>query len=90
MTKADLVREIALATGYDRNTVLDIVEAMMATVKTTVAQNEEVSLRGFGTFTYKVRKQKVARNICQQTTIIVPEHNIPVFKPSKEFNNNLK
>lgn len=55
-----------------------------------VAAGESLFLRGFGTLTHKVRKQKVARIITKQQSIIVPEHKIAAFKPAKEFNNKLK
>ncbi len=90
MTKADLVNQIAAQTGYDKATVLNVVESMMANVKGSLAKKENVYLRGFGTFQIKTRATKVARNISKNTTIIVPEHNIPAFKPSKEFVNKVK
>ncbi|MBQ7210967.1 MAG: integration host factor subunit beta [Paludibacteraceae bacterium] len=90
MTKAELVNQIAAQTGYDKTTVLNVVEAVMSNVKGSLAKKENVYLRGFGTFLIKTRATKVARNISKNTTIIVPEHNIPAFKPSKEFVNNIK
>ena len=45
----------------------------------------EVFLRGFGSFIIKHRAEKTARNISKNTTIIIPAHNIPAFKPAKEF-----
>ena len=90
MTKAELVNQIAAQTGYDKLTVLNVVEAMMSSVKDSLAKKENVFLRGFGTFLIKTRATKVARNISKNTTIIVPEHSIPAFKPSKEFVNKIK
>ncbi len=90
MTKAELVNQIAAQTGYDKTPVLNVVEGMMEAVKTSIAANENVYLRGFGTFQTKVRKEKVARNISKNTTIVVPEHIIPSFKPSKEFVKSIK
>ena len=90
MTKAELVNSIALQTGYDRVTILNVVEAAMANVKKSVIDGDNVYLRGFGSFITKTRKQKIARNISKQTSIVVPEHKIPSFKPSKEFSNALK
>ena len=71
MTKADIVNEIAKNTGIDKVAVL--------------AKDENVYLRGFGSFVVKKRAQKTARNISKNTTIIIPEHNIPAFKPAKTF-----
>ncbi|MBQ7191742.1 MAG: integration host factor subunit beta [Paludibacteraceae bacterium] len=90
MTKAELVNTIALQTGYDRVSILNVVESMMANVKKSIIEGENVYLRGFGSFITKTRKQKVARNISKEISIIVPEHKIPAFKPSKEFTSALK
>ena len=85
MTKADIVNEIAKKTGIDKNTVLVTLEAFMGSVKESLSNEENVYLRGFGSFVVKKRAQKTARNISKNTTIIIPEHNIPVFKPAKTF-----
>ncbi len=90
MTKAELVNQIAAQTGYDRATVLNVVESFMENVKDSVIKNENVYLRGFGSFITKTRKEKVARNISKNTSIVVPEHNIPAFKPAKEFVQSVK
>lgn len=85
MTKAEIVKEISQETGIDSQTVLASVEAFMKVVKKSLIEEEEIYLRGFGSFIIKKRAQKTARNISQKTTIIIPEHNIPAFKPSKSF-----
>ena len=90
MTKADIVSEIAQKTGIDKATVLNTVEAFMASVKESLAKEENVYLRGFGSFILKKRAQKTARNISKNTTIIIPEHNIPAFKPAKTFMQDIK
>ena len=68
MTKADIVNEIAKETGIDKLTILNAVEAFMETVKKSLANNEDVFLRGFGSFIVKKRAQKTARNISKNTT----------------------
>ena len=90
MTKADIVNEISKRTGVDKVTVLSSVEAFMDVVKESLVKEENVYLRGFGSFIVKKRAKKTARNISKNTTIIIPEHNIPAFKPSKEFVAKLK
>ena len=90
MTKADVVNEIAKNTGIDKATVLATVESLMEVIKGSLAKKENVYLRGFGSFIVKKRAKKTARNISKNTTIIIPEHNIPAFKPSKEFVAKLK
>lgn len=90
MTKADIVNEISKSTGIDKQTVLNTVESFMNIVKGSLSEGENVYLRGFGSFIIKRRAQKTARNISKNTTIIIPEHNIPSFKPAKTFINNIK
>ena len=90
MTKADIVKSISKSKGINNITVLNIVEAFMAEVKDSLAEGENIYLRGFGTFGIKKRAQKTARNISKNTAIIIPAHNIPSFKPSKEFASKVK
>jgi DNA-binding protein HU-beta len=91
MTKADIVNEIARKTGIDRATVLVTVEAFMQTVKESLGEKKEnVYLRGFGSFILKKRAEKTARNISKNTTIIIPEHHIPAFKPAKTFSLSIQ
>ena len=90
MTKAAIVNSISDKTGIDKTTILNTVEAFMASVKESLAKEENVYLRGFGSFILKKRAQKTARNISKNTTIIIPEHNIPAFKPAKTFMQEIK
>ena len=85
MTKADIVNEIAKSTGAEKVLVQTIVEAFMENVKNSIVEKNNVYLRGFGSFNIKKRATKVARNISKNTTITIPEHNIPAFKPAKSF-----
>lgn len=85
MTKAEIATEIAKTTGIDKASVVNVIEQLMTVVKDTLAHGENVYLRGFGSFTVKKRAAKTARNISKNTTLIVPEHNIPAFKPAKTF-----
>ena len=90
MTKADIVNEISKSTGIDKASVLVTVEKFMEIVKDSLANEEDVFLRGFGSFIVKTRSQKTARNISKGTTIIIPEHKIPAFKPAKVFMEQVK
>lgn len=90
MTKAELVAEISTKTGIEKTIVLQTVEASMKVIKNTMTEGENVYLRGFGSFIVKRRAQKLGRIISKNTTIIIPEHNIPAFKPAKTFANKVK
>ena len=85
MTKADIVKEISQNTGIEKVTIEKTVEAFMETVKDSLTGGSNVYLRGFGSFIVKKRAEKTARNISKNTTVIIPAHVIPSFKPAKEF-----
>lgn len=90
MTKADIVNQIADATGIEKVAVQATVEAFMKSVKESMSAGENVYLRGFGSFIVKKRAQKKGRNISKNTTIVIPAHFIPAFKPAKSFVNQVK
>jgi DNA-binding protein HU-beta len=85
MTKADIVNEISKNTGIEKVTVQKTVESLMETVSDSLVDGKNVYLRGFGSFIIKKRAEKTARNISKNTSIIIPAHNIPSFKPAKTF-----
>ena len=85
MTKIELVRAVAQKTGIDQPTVLAAVEATIETLKDQLVAKENVYIRGWGTWTLKHRATKTARNISKNTTMVIPAHDIPYFKPCKEF-----
>ena len=90
MTKADIVNEIAKTTGMEKIAVQNVVETFMETIKGSLATEKNVYLRGFGSFIIKKRAQKTARNISKNTTLVIPAHNIPAFKPAKVFMSKVK
>ncbi|MBQ1276434.1 MAG: integration host factor subunit beta [Flavobacteriales bacterium] len=85
MTKADIVAKISEAKGVEKAEVQTVVEAFMQEVKNALEEGNNVYLRGFGSFIIKHRAEKTGRNISKKTTIKIPAHNIPAFKPSKVF-----
>jgi DNA-binding protein HU-beta len=90
MTKADIVNEISKNTGIEKVIVQKTVESFMEGIKSSLENGNNVYLRGFGSFIVKKRAEKTARNISKNTTIIIPEHFIPSFKPAKTFVNKVK
>ena len=90
MTKADIVKNISDKTGMDKSDVQMIAEKLMDEVKNSMKKNENVYLRGFGSFIIKKRAEKTGRNISKNIAVVIPAHNIPAFKPSKTFVNSVK
>jgi DNA-binding protein HU-beta len=90
MTKADIVAKIAEKLGLEKGDVQATVESFMEEVKTSLETGDNVYLRGFGSFIIKTRAEKTGRNISKNTTIKIPAHNIPAFKPAKVFVEGVK
>ena len=90
MTKADVINEISDKTGIDKSDVQASVEAFFTVVKNNMANGENVYVRGFGSFINKKRAKKIARNISKNTAIVIDEHYVPSFKPSKIFVEKIK
>ena len=90
MTKAEIVTKISEKLGLEKGEVQATVEALMNEVKTSLETGENVYLRGFGSFIIKKRAEKTGRNISKNTTIRIPAHNIPSFKPAKVFVEGVK
>ncbi len=90
MTKAEIVANISEKSGIEKGDVLRVVEDLMVEVKGSLNQGNNVYLRGFGSFIVKKRAEKTGRNISKNTTIKIPAHNIPAFKPAKVFVESVK
>ena len=90
MTKADVINEIADKTGIDKADVQATVEAFFTVVKNSMADGDNIYVRGFGSFVNKKRAKKIARNISKNTAIVIGEHYVPSFKPSKIFTEKIK
>lgn len=90
MTKADLVAKISDKLGLEKGDVQATVESLMEEVKNSLESGNNVYLRGFGSFIIKKRAEKTGRNISKNTTIKIPAHNIPAFKPAKVFVEGVK
>ena len=96
MIKAELIQKVSVRTGVERKAVSAVLEMFMQTVKHSLEKGENVYLREFGTFAVKKKAAKKARNILKRgdeyitTTINIPAHSVPCFKPSKKFINRVK
>jgi DNA-binding protein HU-beta len=90
MTKSDVIKQIAEKTGATQEEVLVMVETCLTVIKDSMAEGNEIFIRGFGSFIIKRRASKLARNITANTSVVVPEHYIPMFRPSPDFKELIK
>ena len=90
MTKAEIIQEISLKTGVEKNQVQEVVESFFKVVRNNMTEGKNVYFRGFGSFIIKRRAKKIARNISKNTAMVIDEHYIPSFKPAKTFSERVK
>jgi len=90
MTKADIVSDIAKITNQEKSQVTSTIEALFDVIKRSMAEGENIYIRGFGTFHNKKKAQKIGRIISRNTSVVIPEHYAPKFKPAKEFKQKVK
>ena len=90
MTKQELVLNVSHQTGVNQDVVEKVINATMEATKQALFKGRKIYLRGFGTWLPKERKAKLARNISRGTSVHVPAHRVPFFKPSKEFKDLLR
>ena len=90
MTKADIISEVSQKTGLDKVEVTASIESFFSVVKNSMADGNDIFIRGFGSFVNKRKAKKIGRNISKNTTIIIEEHFAPKFKPSPEFVEKIK
>ncbi|MCH6236043.1 HU family DNA-binding protein [Cognataquiflexum rubidum] len=90
MTKAEVITKISEKTGIQKDDVTQTIEAFFKVVKDSMAEGDNIYVRGFGSFVNKKRAKKIARNISKNTAIVIEEHFVPSFKPSKVFIEKIK
>jgi DNA-binding protein HU-beta len=90
VTKAEVITKISEKTGIQKDDVTQTIEAFFKVVKDSMAEGDNIYVRGFGSFVNKKRAKKIARNISKNTAIVIDEHFVPSFKPSKVFIEKIK
>ncbi|MGQ9819588.1 MAG: HU family DNA-binding protein [Candidatus Kapaibacteriales bacterium] len=85
MTKADIVDEIAKATGLTKIETKAVVDGVFSSIINAIAEGKRIELRGFGVFKSKERKPRLARNPKTGDVVPLEKRYVPIFKPSPEF-----
>lgn len=85
MNKYDLVKLIAADAETSQAEAALILDSALNTIMDCVAKGEKIQLLGFGSFENKRRSARVGRNPATKEAVAIPETNMPVFKPGKEF-----
>ena len=90
MTRADMFAEIAKRTDVSKADIKIVIETFLQLIKEAIQEGMSIQLRGFGTFFRKRKASKKARNISKGVMIEIPAHEVPFYKPCKEFADSIK
>jgi len=85
MNKAELIKNVAYATGETQKVVGTILQEITDTIGNAMDNNEKVSIAGFGTFSTKQMAARTARNPRTGEAIQVQAKLKAVFKFAKGF-----
>lgn len=90
MIKSEVIATISHRTGISKADVRLTIEVLFQVIQQAVVVHGKVDFRGFGSFVAKKRRRKIARNITQNTALIIDEHHVPSFNPAKAFVAHIK
>ncbi|GAK47414.1 DNA-binding protein [Secundilactobacillus oryzae JCM 18671] len=88
--KAQLVNDVASATGLTKKDATAAVDAVFSSVQSTLAKGEKVQLIGFGNFVVRERAARKGRNPQTGQEIQIPSSKVPAFKPGKALKDAVK
>ena len=89
ITKRDVVKAVAQATGLDRAEVSTTVDGLLTVVTDHLASGNKVEFRGFGSFLVQARSARTGRNPATGEAIQIPARNVPLFRASTSLKRDV-
>ncbi len=83
MNKSELIAKIAEKSGLNQKDAGKALDGLTQAVSDALANGEDVTLVGFGTFKVTERKAKKGRNPATGEAIQIPAKKAPIFKAGK-------
>lgn len=88
MTRSELIEKIAAKMpNLTIRDVENIVSVVFDKLTKALAAGDRIEIRGFGAFSVRSRKPRIAINPKNKTKVEVPSKNIVHFKTGKELHN---
>lgn len=85
MNRAELVEQVAQATGQPKSEVSRTLSALIYTVTGALSKGDKVTLVGFGTFERRMRKARTGRNPRTLAPLKIAAAKVPAFRAGKEL-----
>ena len=83
MNKSELIAKIAEKSGLNQKDAGKALDGLTQAVSEALANGENVTMVGFGTFKVTERKAKKGRNPATGEAIQIPAKKAPIFKAGK-------
>jgi DNA-binding protein HU-beta len=90
MTKAELVAKMADSAGIARSIAEKALNSFISAVADALAQEEKITLVGFGTFDVALRAQREGRNPRTGQPITIPSSKAVRFKAGNRLKEAVK
>jgi integration host factor subunit alpha len=89
MTKADIAEKIHSKLGLSKKDSLEMLEAIISIMKSTLEDGEKIKIAGFGNFEINQKKDRIGRNPQTGESIIIEARRVLSFKPSNVLKSAL-
>ena len=90
MTKSELIQKITNKNSFlYQKDVYKIIDTLLNSVTKALKNGDRVELRGFGTFTTKLRDARIGRNPKTGEPVAIPKKKLPFFKMGKSMKERI-
>lgn len=90
MQKSELMAKIAKETGITKTVVNKVCETLMDKIVESLKNGENVSLKGFGTFSVKASPARIGYDMSRGKSVPIPAQNRVSFKFSPAVKDAVK
>ena len=89
LTRADLAETVNRKMGLSRAESLDLVEQILATMCTAMADGENVKISGFGSFILRDKRERVGRNPKTGVEVPITPRRVMTFRASQKLKDRI-
>lgn len=85
LTKADLAEKLFEELGLNKREAKEIVEIFFEEIRSSLSQNQNVKLSGFGNFDLRDKSQRPGRNPKTGEEIPITARRVVTFRPGQKL-----
>ncbi|MDD3250456.1 MAG: integration host factor subunit beta [Smithellaceae bacterium] len=86
MTKNELIKKVRVkCKTYPQRDIALAVQAILDAIVVALKKNDRIEIRGFGVFTVRERKSRMARNPKSGARVALKDRRVAFFKTGKDL-----